>query len=544
MALNLQNVRVSTLLISGCSAFVLVVAGVAIASAVIATHAKSSIQSMYQERLVPLKQLKSIADLYGNLLFEANQVSLGRGTPEQAQAKVAGDLAEIQKNWDALQKEGADAGSNQAAFQKTLQQVDRLKPAVTELRDALDKKDRMRTSLVVVDLNDLVNGIGKEINALELIQLDGANADYEVAIDRIDKSLHSFIVLVIVVLGATGGGAWIVVRQITLPIRRALDIAQRVATGNMEEAIEVEGTNEMSEMLRALQDMQSSLSNVVFNVRTNADHLANAALEISQGNTNLSDRTEQQASALEETAASMVEVNSQVRHNADNAREANQLALNASTVAVRGGEVVGRVVQTMKDINDSSRKISDITSVIDGIAFQTNILALNAAVEAARAGEQGRGFAVVASEVRSLAGRSAEAAKEIKRLISASVDRVEQGTVLVDEAGTTMSEVVAAIRHVTDLVGEISSASNDQAMGVAQIGQAIQQMDQVTQQNAALVEEMAAAAGSLRSQADELVHTVAVFKLDASASIVQSKVRAPATLGNSFKGVERRSITA
>jgi methyl-accepting chemotaxis protein len=239
----------------------------------------------------------------------------------------------------------------------------------------------------------------------------------------------------------------------------------------------------------------------------------------------------------------MEELSSQVQNNADNARQASQLASSASAVAVKGGEVVGRVVNTMKDINESSRKIADIIGVIDGIAFQTNILALNAAVEAARAGDQGRGFAVVASEVRSLAGRSAEAAKEIKSLIGASVERVEQGTLLVDEAGLTMTEVVTSIRRVSVLVTEISSASHEQSAGVAQVGEAVAQMDQATQQNAALVEQMAAAASSLKSQAGELVSTVSVFKLDGNGSVVKREVRTKGTLVKQFPGVERRSIT-
>jgi methyl-accepting chemotaxis protein len=259
--------------------------------------------------------------------------------------------------------------------------------------------------------------------------------------------------------------------------------------------------------------MQTSLSVVVTNVRRGSDGVATASAEIAHGNHDLSGRTESQASSLEQTAASMEELGATVKQNADSALQANQLAQKASEIAVRGGEVVAQVVDTMKDINTSSRKIFDIISVIDGIAFQTNILALNAAVEAARAGEQGRGFAVVASEVRSLAGRSAEAAKEIKGLISASVARVEQGNVLVDQAGVTMAEVVSSIRRVTDIMGEISAASSQQASGVAQVGEAVTQMDQVTQQNAALVEEMAAAASSLKSQAQELVLTVSVFQL-------------------------------
>lgn len=285
-----------------------------------------------------------------------------------------------------------------------------------------------------------------------------------------------------------------------------------VAQGDLTVSIPLQAKDTTS-LMAALAAMRDNLAHVVSDVRTNAEGVANASAEISQGNNDLSARTEQQASALEQTAASMEELSSTVKQNADSARQANQLASNASTVAVQGGEVVSQVVETMKGINESSRKISEIISVIDGIAFQTNILALNAAVEAARAGEQGRGFAVVATEVRSLAGRSADAAKEIKSLINASVERVEQGTALVDKAGETMTEVVTSIRRVTDIMGEISAASSEQAAGVSQVGEAVSQMDQVTQQNAALVEQMAAAASSLKTQAGEMVKTVAVFKV-------------------------------
>ena len=307
---------------------------------------------------------------------------------------------------------------------------------------------------------------------------------------------------------------WII-RSITGPINLAVDVSRAVAGGDLSVQFDTSGTNEISQLLLALKDMQTGLISVVSEVRDGANGVAVASAGIAQSDIDLSSRTENQSHSLKDTSASMELLGTNVNLNAENARKANQLAQNASDVASRGGEVVTQVVATMRGINESSRKISDIIQVIDGIAFQTNILALNAAVEAARAGEQGRGFAVVASEVRSLAGRSAEAAREIKALISASVERVEHGTVLVDQAGATMSEVVSSIRHVTQIMGEISVASTEQSDGVSQLGVAIHLMDQMTQQNAELVEVMSAAAGSLKSQAEALVNTVAVFKLDA-----------------------------
>ena len=306
---------------------------------------------------------------------------------------------------------------------------------------------------------------------------------------------------------------WWITGTLTAPAREAVTAAQRIAQGDLTTDLRTDRQDEMGHILQSMQDMQVSLRRVVGGVRINADNVSTASAQIAAGNLDLSRRTEQQANALQESAASMEVLGSTVKQSADNAREANQLAQGASTVAIQGGKVVGQVVETMKGINESSRKIGDIISVIDSIAFQTNILALNAAVEAARAGEQGRGFAVVASEVRSLAGRSAEAAREIKLLITASVTRVEQGNALVDQAGSTMEEVVSSIRRVTDIMGEISSASDEQSAGVAQMGHAVMQMDQSTQQNAALVEQSAAAAASLQGQAQQLVEAVGAFKL-------------------------------
>jgi methyl-accepting chemotaxis protein len=294
----------------------------------------------------------------------------------------------------------------------------------------------------------------------------------------------------------------------------AATIAERVARGDLSVAVPVK-PGDTASIMASFARMQSSLSQLVQHVRQNSESVASASAQIAQGNQDLSSRTEQQASALQQTAATMEELGTTVRHNADNAKQANQLAQTASAVASQGGDVVGKVVVTMQGIHDSSRKIGDIIGTIDGIAFQTNILALNAAVEAARAGEQGRGFAVVASEVRTLAQRSAEAAKEIKSLIGRSVEQVEQGSALVDQAGKTMGEIVGSIQRVSDIVAEITSASVEQSSGVQQVGEAVSQMDQATQQNAALVEESASAAESLRNQAQQLVQTVAVFKLSA-----------------------------
>jgi methyl-accepting chemotaxis protein len=389
---------------------------------------------------------------------------------------------------------------------------------------------------------DALHAALKAAHAAYLTHRAGVDATVKDSTGFADASMAAFdstarttlwaqwITLGLAALGLAGFGLWIrkaVWAAVGGEPAVAAAIVRSVAQGDLSIDVPI-APGDHSSVMAAMRQMSEALTVIVTQVRSSSDSIATGSSEIARGNVDLSARTEQQAAALEETAASMEELSSTVKQTADNARQANQLACDASKVAIKGGEVVRRVVDTMKGINGSSKKIVDIISVIDGIAFQTNILALNAAVEAARAGEQGRGFAVVASEVRSLAGRSADAAKEIKSLITASVERVEQGTVLVDHAGATMLEVVASIKRVTDIMGEISAASAEQSAGVAQAGEAVSQMDQATQQNAALVEESAAAAESLKGQAQQLVQSVAVFKLTRAGQARHAAAAAPA----------------
>jgi len=358
-----------------------------------------------------------------------------------------------------------------------------------------------------------LDALQEPITALNTLQRRIVESSSAEARDAIDGARA--LMLTLTVLGALAGLAlaWTITRSITRPVGDAVAIARTVAAGDLGSRIEVHHQDETGQLLRALGDMNSSLARIVGQVRSGADSMATATSQIAAGNLDLSSRTEEQASALQQTAASMDELASTVKQNYASGQQAHQLAESAAKVALQGGTVVSQVVQTMEAINTSSTRIADIIGVIDGIAFQTNILALNAAVEAARAGEQGRGFAVVASEVRALAGRSAEAAKEIKQLIETSVQNVGEGCKLVEQAGSTMDEIVVSVRRVADIMGEISTASQDQSSGIDQINQAVGQMDQVTQQNAALVEESAAAAQSLEHQANTLLQAVHVFRL-------------------------------
>ena len=390
--------------------------------------------------------------------------------------------------------------------------------AFDELIPAVQAGNQDTISATTLRINQAYESHRAAIDKVVAMSTQRAAQDEAGAKDRIRSAMSLLLLILVASLAVCLGVAFLIIRSILGPLNQAVGVVKTFAAGDLRARFDADGRDEFAQLLQALQAMQVNLVKLVSGVREGSSQVAVASAEIAQGNQDLSNRTESQASALEQTAASMEELGSVMNQNADTARQANLLAQAASATAQQGGQVVAQVVDTMRGINDASRKISDIIGVIDGIAFQTNILALNAAVEAARAGEQGRGFAVVASEVRNLAGRSSEAAREIKTLINASVERVAQGTQLVDQAGATMTEVVASIRKVTDLIGEISSASAEQTAGVNQITEAVTHMDQATQQNAALVEQMAAAAMSLKSLSQELVDRVAMFGVDNAAA--------------------------
>jgi methyl-accepting chemotaxis protein len=546
----MKNLKVSTrlaLLVGMLSAAMVAVGALGLYGIAQSNHA---LESVYEDRLKPTAELGEIESLLlGNRLAIA--MAIATPTPEliaATTASVEANSATITKLWDALMATHLTPDEERLAKAFAEDRKQFLQQGLLPTLAALRAKDvAAAESLVVEKVRPLYAPVKKGIDDLTKLQLDEAKREYAQALAR-------YATIRNVALAAIASGLLLAALFGTLMVRslqrqlgaepgEVAALAEGIAAGDLRLPCSVRPGDSTSVMAR-MKSMQDSLGRIVTDVRSNAEGLAIASAQIAQGNLDLSARTEQQASALEETAASMEQLGSTVKQNADNAKQANQLAQGASTVAVKGGEVVGRVVDTMKGINDSSKKIADIISVIDGIAFQTNILALNAAVEAARAGEQGRGFAVVAAEVRSLAGRSAEAAKEIKALINASVERVEQGSVLVDQAGVTMSEVVGAIKRVTDIMGEISAASTEQSAGVAQVGEAVTQMDQATQQNAALVEESAAAAESLKSQAQQLVQSVAVFQLvqapaHGALHDVPTAPVAQASLGQPG-GVERR----
>jgi len=485
--------------------------------------------TVYNDRVVPLKQLKVIADAYAvNVIDAVNKAHTGIFTAEEALKAVQDADAAIKKEWAAymattLTKEEEKLAQEAVKlFEPANRDIDKLETALK----ALSGKVPGQLAAFNGPLYDTIDPISGKVTELIELQLRVAAEVHQASEDTFARALWLTVALIVAAVVACVLIGFFISRSITGPIGRAAQVAKTIADGDLTARFDAVGHDEAAELLRALRVMNDNLARIVGEVRVSAETVSTGALQISEGSLDLSQRTEEQAANLEETAASMEQLTAAVQQNADTARQASQLAGGARQSAALGGEKVSQVVTTMQDIAASSRKIADIIGVIDGIAFQTNILALNAAVEAARAGEQGRGFAVVASEVRTLAQRSAAAAKEIKDLISASVQRVEAGSKLVDEAGESVGGIVNQVQRVADLINEITTASTEQASGIGQVGEAVQQLDQVTQQNAALVEESSAAAASLRDQAAKLVAEVGVFRLADGYTSVRPAARA------------------
>ncbi|MFY1850080.1 MULTISPECIES: methyl-accepting chemotaxis protein [Achromobacter] len=474
------------------------------------------INAAYTDQAVPLTRAYTVF-LRARLLLSTSLMDMQQGKTEQATAQAKrseGLMQDAFKMMDEFRKAPQLPGTEALG-----QAVD---VALKEYDAVLKGQAKALANMAIQDylnLNDAASNVNTKFREAVEKYLDFVDkrTDELAAQAQVDHNISRSVTIALLVIAALLAiGCWIFINRTVLrPLHEAGDHFEKIAGGDFTGRIDVRSTNEIGQMFGAVKRMQESLTRTVATVRRGVDEINVGSREISAGNTDLSSRTEQQAASLEETAASMEQLASTVKQNADNARQANQLAASASDVAERGGSAVAEVVNTMQGISASSRKISEIVSVIDGIAFQTNILALNAAVEAARAGEQGKGFAVVAGEVRSLAQRSAQAAKEIKGLIEDSVTKVGAGSQQVERAGATMQEIVASVKRVTDIMGEISAASEEQSSGIDQVNRAVSQMDEVTQQNAALVEEAAAAAGSLQEQAQRLAEAVAVFKINA-----------------------------
>ncbi len=529
----LSNFRIGTRLAIG---FILVLALSVTSTAIALVHARQNAEATRLMMEKPLAKERITSDWYVFIYSAIARTSMiARSTDDTLSDVFADVIADSVKQGGALLKSLEGMITNDAERKLYQDSVDlrktyqKAKEAVMNAKKDGNKAEAERVYLEVF----LPSAKAYQEKVLEFLSvqrkaIDQISLDIDAAHQR-SWNLMIGLGVLLILLGATC--AIVITRSITRPLQAAIDVASRAADGDLTGDTGKPSRDEIGDLMRALGGMNDGLKKIVIDVKAGTDFINNASAEIASGNLDLSSRTEQQAASLEETASSMEELTSTVKQNAENAQQANQLAVSASTVAEKGGAVVKEMIDTMGAINGSSRKIVDIIGVIDGIAFQTNILALNAAVEAARAGEQGRGFAVVAAEVRSLAQRSAAAAKEIKGLIDDSVNNVDAGSKLVAEAGKTMDDVVGSIRHVTDIMNEIMSASQEQSSGIEQVNTAIGQMDQVTQQNAALVEEAAAASQSLRDQADKLAQIVSVFKLD--DNVVVSSTTQHAALSHS-----------
>jgi methyl-accepting chemotaxis protein len=531
---SIKNISISAKMAAGyiiVIAMLIIVAGLSITRLTQLSSESSELSGIQAERNRLAQEWRSNTYLNG-----ARAMAVAQSSDPNVATFFADAMKKTSAETNLVQKRMTEIETTEEGT-KLIAEVVARRAAWLETRDAILKLKQTEPNEVVLKLanDEFVPRSAAYLKSLDLLHEYEGKTTETAGLNIVDFVKSTRTIIVVVALAAILVAvllAWIISRSITRPLNNAVDVARRVADGDLTMEVVVTSSDETGQLLAALKHMTESLRKIVGEVRIGTDTIATASSEIATGNLDLSSRTEQQAASIEETASSMEELTSTVKQNADNAAQANTLVHNASDIAVRGGQVVSEVVSTMEDITSSSKKIVDIIAVIDGIAFQTNILALNAAVEAARAGEQGRGFAVVAAEVRTLAQRSAGAAKEIKLLIDDSVSKVSTGSALVARAGATMDEIVNSVKHVTDIMAEIAAASREQSSGIEEVNRAIAQMDEVTQQNAALVEEAAAAAGSLQEQSARLEQVVGGFKLDARAMRAASAAVASSSAGS------------